>query len=353
MTDDASTDLPETITAEKITEVLRADGHDVTVTAVDATPVGTGQMAASYRVALTVDGDRGDLPETLVAKTAFGPIERRQISAGSFGVEIQFYRTFADRIGARIPHCWASWATDDHTDFLLLLEDLAPREQGDQLLGCTVEEAKVAAANLAGLHGPLWNDPWLAEHLLPYDEAQKVDLDSVMPIMCQMFLQRYGDRISAETASVYERIDDKIGSWMLDRPAPFGPVHGDYRLDNLLFAPDGSDVAAVDWQTVSLGLPGRDLGYFVATSLSVEDRRRAGDEIVAAYHEALVGHGVADYDLATCHEDHVYGMLQAPMVIVFGSAVATPTERGDEMFIAMAERSSAAILELGTLDLLA
>ena len=183
-------DLPETLTPEKVTEVLRAAGHDVSVVGVDATAVGTGQMAASYRLALTFDGDPGEVPPTLVGKTAFGPIERRQISAGSFGVEIGFYRTFADRIEARIPRCWGSWATDDFTDFLLLLEDLAPRVQGDQIAGCSIDQARTAAINLAGLHGPLWNDPWLAEHLLPYDEAQKIDLDAVMPMMVQLFLDR-------------------------------------------------------------------------------------------------------------------------------------------------------------------
>ncbi len=40
------------------------------------------------------------------------------------------------------------------------------------------------------------------------------------------------------------------------------------------------------------------------------------------------------------------------MVVVFGSAVAEATEQGDEMFIAMAERSSTAILDRGTLDLI-
>jgi aminoglycoside phosphotransferase (APT) family kinase protein len=39
-------------------------------------------------------------------------------------------------------------------------------------------------------------------------------------------------------------------------------VHGDFRIDNLMFTPDGSDVlAVVDWELSTLGHPLADLGY--------------------------------------------------------------------------------------------
>ena len=347
-TTDAST---ESLSPERITEVLRTAGHDVTVAGFDATRVGTGQMGANYRLHLDIDGDPGDVPASLVAKTAFGPPARRTIAAGSYRTEIAFYREISDRVAARVPEFWGAWTNDDCTDFVLLLEDLAPRVQGDQIDGCTVDQAALAAVNLAGLHGPLWSDPWLTAHLTPFDEAQGTDLDGVFPAMVEMFLQRFRDRLSSEAIAVYDEIGDVLGRWFVGRMDRFGLVHGDYRLDNLLFAPDGSDVAAVDWQTVSIGLPGRDLAYLCGTGLSVEDRRAAEDDIVAAYHAQLLEHGVRDHDLATCRDDYAYGMLQCPMVIVFGSLVAEVTERGDAMFIAMAERSCAAIRDLGTLDL--
>ena len=40
-------------------------------------------------------------------------------------------------------------------------------------------------------------------------------------------------------------------------------VHGDYRIDNLMFEPDGENVlAVVDWELSTLGHPLADLGYF-------------------------------------------------------------------------------------------
>ncbi|MEV0715689.1 phosphotransferase family protein [Asanoa sp. NPDC050611] len=50
-------------------------------------------------------------------------------------------------------------------------------------------------------------------------------------------------------------------------PAPTGPgaiVHGDYRLDNLIVAPDGGEIRAVlDWEMATLGDPLADLGLLL------------------------------------------------------------------------------------------
>ena len=340
------------VTPETITDLLQSEGHDVVVRGFTATRVGTGQMGANFRLHLEMAGDRSGVPETLVAKTAFGPMDRRVLASGSYRTEIAFYRDIAPRVAARVPRCWGAWSNDDTTDFVLLLEDLAPREQGDQVAGCSVDQALLAATNLAGVHGPFWNDPWLTDHLTPYDAQQGADLDSVNPAMVDMFLTRFDGRLTAETREVFDRTRDLLGRWFGGRREPFGLVHGDYRLDNLLFDPAGRDVAAVDWQTISLGLPCRDLSYLCATGLRVEDRRSAETDIVAAYHGRLLELGVTGYDLATCLHDYAYGMLQGPMVVVYGSAVAEVTERGDEMFVAMAELAATAISDLETLDLI-
>ncbi len=130
-------------------------------------------------------------------------------------------------------------------------------------------------------------------------------------------------------------------------------MHGDYRLDNLLFPPSGPGVCAVDWQTLSLALPARDLAYFTGTSLTVDDRRVHERDLVAAYHQALTAYGVAAYSLEDCWDDYAFAMVQGPLVSVFGCAYGTRTERGDRMFAAMIERSCAAIRDLGTLELAA
>jgi len=334
------------LTPERLTDVLRSEGHDVTVTALGVEPIGTGQMASSFRLVPTYEGNVGDLPSTLVAKVPGGNPEARGSAAGAYRTEVRFYQRLATTVAVRVPRGHHAWATDDGTDFLLLLEDLAPAVQGDQLAGCTVAEADAAARNLAGLHGPRWCDPTLSDPegagLAVVDAEQAGLLADVLGPMTEVFVDRMGDRLAAADREVLEMVPAVAGPWLLGRSERFAPVHGDYRLDNLMFGPDGT-VAAVDWQTVSLGLPARDLAFLCATSLTVEARRAHEGEVVSAYWDALLAHGVADHPLDECLEDYRYALLQAPLIIVLGCAVAAPTERGDAMFLAMAARACAAI----------
>lgn len=141
-----------------------------------------------------------------------------------------------------------------------------------------------------------------------------------------------------------------MGPLLAARPERFSVIHGDYRLDNLLVAPDGS-VTVVDWQSVSIGLPARDLAYFCSTSLTIDDRRAHEDELVRAYHDALVGHGVTDHPFDECLDDYRFSMASVPLFLVLGAAYGTPTERGDDMFVALAERFCAAIRDHGSVEL--
>lgn len=60
-----------------------------------------------------------------------------------------------------------------------------------------------------------------------------------------------------------------VGEWLAkNKPASFIPgiVHGDYHLSNVMFRPDGPELAAiVDWELASIGDPLVDLGWVVAT----------------------------------------------------------------------------------------
>lgn len=62
---------------------------------------------------------------------------------------------------------------------------------------------------------------------------------------------------------------DLIAAWLTrNRPEGFTPgiVHGDYHLSNVLYRPDGPELAAiVDWELASIGDPLVDLGWVLAT----------------------------------------------------------------------------------------
>jgi hypothetical protein len=350
-------DRVEELTPDWLTTALRADSLDVTVVGVEHRPVGTGQMAESHRLALTYEGAAEGAPATVVAKIpAAGPESRAAGAAGGYATEVGFYRDLADSVTIRVPDCHYAALGRDAGEFVLLLEDLAPGEQGDQLAGCTVEQATAAVITLAGLHGPRWCD----ETLFDVDWIQRVTPETAMFLGLIMqsstdgFIERYEARMVADDIEMLRAFAAVTGEWVAGRSERFGLVHGDYRLDNLLFATEagGSPAAAVDWQTLGIGLPGRDLAYFLGNGLLPEDRRAHERQLVDAYHGALVATGVTDHSLDECWEDYRFGQFQGPLITVLGAMHVEQTDRGDGMFMAMISRAGEAIRDLGSLDLL-
>ena len=267
------------------------------MSAVAAERIGTGQTGATYR--LSIDADDG--PLTLIAKVAAGDAAARRRVRNGYRSEVGFYRDIASTVDVATPHCWYAAITDDSLAFTLLLDDLSPRIPGVQAAGCTVEQARLAVANLAVLHARRWNDESIFD--LAFVRAPDSGRGGVRRIRGGS-----GDRLVRRAvrgrARPVRRGDAPRGCRRDDtvapgRPHPFAVLHGDYRLDNLLFDPDGADVVAVDWQTLAVGPPARDLAYFLGTSLTVDDRRAAERELVAEYHAALCARGVSGYDAAS------------------------------------------------------
>ncbi len=127
------------------------------------------------------------------------------------------------------------------------------------------------------------------------DQAELVA--AVLGPATEEFLARYGEQLGDEDSATLRKTAAAIGRWTVQGREPFAVVHGDYRLDNLMFGPSGEDVSALDWQNVSVGPPGRDLAYFVGTTFEAPERRRHEDALVAAYHESLLARDVVGYGL--------------------------------------------------------
>jgi thiamine kinase-like enzyme len=167
------------------------------------------------------------------------------------------------------------------------------------------------------------------------------------------FVTRF-DALGGEDIETLHGCTEAICPWLLTRPIPYAVVHGDYRLDNLMFPLTGRGVSALDWQTVGVAPPGRDLGYFLGTALHPEDRQRHEHDLVALYFDELRRRGVQGYSSNECFDDYRLGQLQGPFITVLGCVYGATAERSqdaDEMFISMAKRSCAAIRELESLSL--
>jgi hypothetical protein len=350
---------PDSVSAEWLTQCLRDAGHDVEVRGFESQRIGTGQIGMCIRYALDLAGGDATTPRSLVGKFASDdPTSRHTgVQLRNFIKEVTFYRELQQRLTISTPRCYYAEIEGEGPEFALLLEDLAPGEQGDQLGGCSAEIAQAAVLELVGLHAPSWCDAslrgqlWLGEPSEPMIQLGRALYQAQLP----GFLQRYGPHLEADEAAIIERVASSTAAPFELLPDAWSLVHVDYRLDNLLIDESSSPprITAVDWQSITLGNPLADVAYFMGAGLLPELRREAEPAIVRAYHEALAKAGVDGYDWDQCWSDYRKGTFAGFAVTVIASMMVQQTERGDEMFVAMARRHSRHAIDLGAEEFLA
>ena len=346
-------DTPEQLTPDWLTDALAAAGilGEAAVTRVDVSPVGTGQMCDSVRLSLGYDRPT-DAPASLVAKLpAADQISRATAkSLGSYEKEVRFYQQLAPELPIRTPHALHADIDVDTAAFVLLLEDLAPARPGDQLTGCTPEVAEVAVNELVRLHAPRWDDPTLAElGWLHRDRAANQQfLLSLLPGLWDGFRGRYAGHLGPDVHAAGDALFASLEAYLLADTEPWSILHGDYRLDNLLFdaTPGGVPIAVVDWQTCTHGPATQDVAYFIGAGLGVDDRRAHEEELVRRYHDALTAAGVNGYPWERCWHDYRRGTWAGLVMAVAASMLVERTARGDQMFLTMAERHARHALDL-------
>jgi aminoglycoside/choline kinase family phosphotransferase len=312
-------------------------------------------MCDSVRITLTYDAET-DLPPTLVAKLPAADETSRNTAMmlRNYVKEVSFYRELVGDLTIRTPRVYHADIDDTGVRFILLMQDMAPAAQGDQLAGCTPEIAHAALRELVGLHAPRWDDealksyPWL---YTPPDESRSMS-QSMLPMLWNGFRERYAERLSEQVRDAGPRLFDNITGYVADAGGPKTVVHGDYRLDNLLLGPRPDDVTVVDWQTIALGTAGSDVAYFIGAGLLPDARREHEDELVRGYYEALVAAGVGGFSFDELWRDYRRGSWAGLVMAVGASMLVERTQRGDDMFMAMADRHALHALDLDAVDVL-
>lgn len=333
------------LTPEWLTGALDGATGGAAVTDVEVSPIGTGQVADTVRLRPTYE-PVGAGPTTLVAKVPSSSETSRAaaLATRTYEIEAGFYRDLAAVLPVRAPHCYHVGHEVETDAYVVLLEDVAPAEQGDQLTGCSVDEAAAAIDELALLHAPRWGDPALAE-LAWLDRATPENLQGMALLVQTLvpgFLERYAARLDDEVVGVTTRFAELVTAYLAAREGPLTVAHGDYRVDNLLFG--GERVVVVDWQTVTRGPGIADLAYLLGASLPTDVRRQHESGLVEHYRQRMAAAGV-DLDpdeLADQYRLHAFsGLLMA----IVASMLVTRTDRGDEMFLAMADRHARHVLD--------
>ncbi len=350
---------PEAVDAAWLTAVL---GHadalgEAKVIGAVPTKVGDGMLGESVRFDLTYDRPTADAPKSVVGKFPSADPVSRATGAG-FGLylnEVRFYQEIAPTVAIRTPRPYMAQIDEATQDFVLLLEDMGPARGGNQLTGCSLADAEVAMDEAAALHGPRWGDPKLGEvAFLNRDNSAVGGIAQMFPAIFQAFEARYGEVLEADFMDDCRDFAGNILAFYEGGPAaPRTLQHLDFRLDNMLFEPQGGrwPLAVLDWQSVTLGPGVLDVGYFIGAGLPAELRRKHEKDLLRRWLEALKRHGV-DYGWDEAWDAYRHYLLQGVFTAIFASVGTKQTERGDAMFMTMARRHCAQALDLGSLEML-
>ena len=341
----ASIERPEDLTADWLTANLGAGRvSDFTVAR-----IGTGQMSECYRVALTYA--EGDGPASVVLKVAASdPVSRQTGHAlGLYEREVRFYSELAPRLGGPVAHCYHASYDPESGAFALLIDDASPAEVGNELQGASTANATLALTELARLHAPLIGSETLAE--ADWLNRETPVNQELITALYAGFDDRYGDAITDGQRDVCRRLVDAFDAYAAQESGRLkGLVHGDYRLDNMLFGRPGSlrELTVVDWQTVTWGPAMTDVAYFLGCALPTEVRRTHYDELLTAYHRGLGPQPpqTSDEVREGVRRQSFFGV----MMTIVSSMLVVRTDRGDEMFMTMLERHCSHVLDTGALD---
>jgi len=336
---------PDDITPAWLTQVFQHAGLDARVEDIQPVPVGTGQVGENIRFNLIGRGT----PASVIGKfAAFDPQSKKTgIEMQTYIREVFFYQTLRADVDIQTPQILFADADPANHDFVIIMEDLAPGKQGNQLAGCSIDQAAMALEQLAKLQGPRWGDrslkpsELLSDSLAPDGTAGKQTFYQTLE---PAFMRRYHANLEPDHVGLVNLVGKRLidSNRLYDGPAVLS--HGDYRLDNMMFG-GPYPLAVVDWQTISLNCPLLDVSYFLGTSLLPELRLKEEQQLIKHYLGVLRSYRInLDFN-----EAFRYYRNFAPAGLVMAVIAATivdETPRGNDMFMAMASRSCQMCLEL-------
>lgn len=240
-------------------------------------------------------------------------------------------------------------------DFLLVMEDLARRgaDPRDSTRPMTVDQVVMGLRGLARLHSRYWG---LARKTHPQlrwvktwnpSKGWQVGLRKRIPIG----LERGAWMLPSEVRKLDG--DDIVNMWSrYVGTLTLGPMtllHGDAHIGNTYVLPDG-DVGFLDWQVLRRGNWSQDVGYFLVSALTEEDRRSNESALLEVYRGSLE---VPKDQLPTAEEAWLkYRAAPAYGLAIWLSTLGTDGWQSREISLTLAQRFAAAFVELDCLSVL-
>lgn len=239
------------------------------------------------------------LSPALCVKGYFNEIGRAACYIGA--PEAGFYRDLAAATGVRTLHSVYADIDPATRHGVVITEDVV--SQGATFLDgnspYTPDQTAETLAEFGRLHAATWADPgctdteWLAPRL-----GRVLNVwgpSTTIDIISANFDGPNGRRMPDEVRDAHRLVDEYRGVIALTAAEaatkPWCVIHGDAHLGNLFLDADRIP-SLVDWQLVQQGMWYLDVGYHIASTLTVQDRRRTERDLLRHYLDALASHGV-------------------------------------------------------------
>ena len=274
------------ITVEWLAQVLNAPVTAVRVADAHSGTTGRGVLEVECASA-------GKIPARLFVKLP--PTDELQrafvCSSGMGRREALFYQALSAEVPVRVPHCYHAASDDTGEQYIMLLEHLEDS-------GCSFRNAssrysmaymRQVLAAFARLHACYWASPRFDEDL---SWVQPPVQHEIAVTLVAQALATHGavmPPVFSDMAQLYLQHTDAIHQLWNQGTATL--IHGDVHDANLFY--DDRQPGFLDWALVARGPGMRDVGYFLAGTLSAQDQNANGRGLLAYYREQLIAHGIA------------------------------------------------------------
>jgi aminoglycoside phosphotransferase (APT) family kinase protein len=317
------------------------------VEALDIDPIGHGTTSSVARLTLRYTGEPGDAPDRLIAKIA-RPGGTTDGDLFGYEREVEAYRFMGGVPPCRLPRCYlAQYRADGR--FTLILEDLTGTcRPGDQIAGCSIEEARAVARELAALHAATFDDPALTAARWPRRRATTARRSAALFAKGAMAMrERFGSSLGSDALTAIDAVLPLVERWSARAPTLSSLIHTDPRVDNILFGTAGGQTAAwlIDLQQMAMGNPAYDLAYFLTGSMAPDDRTACERELVALHADILASRQPG-YDRDKAWAAYRAHSIAGLVATVSAASALPPGPAVDGILLTLASRNCAAVIAL-------
>ena len=335
---------------------------------------GVGFVGEIHRCLLSWDANRDDLPASVIVKVPSKLHLNRSLGEGLqlYEREVTAYQELSSDMGLPMPNVLYSAMDDDPTPWLesvinflftrlplggvswltvkflelasknpklrryvLVLEDISDARPPSQVEGGSLDDALISLATLAKFHAHHWMSEKsiaVSNRIWAVNRLPKV-IQASYARNREEFVSRFGDLVGDEKMKVIDdaqgRLEDLLAPLARD---PWTLLHGDYRLDNIMFRPNG-EIVVIDYQLLCKGRPGWDVTYFITTALSA-DHKSEEETMLKHYHETLLLEGITNYSYQDLVDDvELTKLLLAHRLVGSRDAFDTELQNSDETFV--------------------